>query len=335
MSKIKVLMVLGNTGRGGAQTFATNVLRIIDRNRFQIDFAVNDDRSNGYSQEIIALGSKIYVLPYFRIYNWHGYTSAWRRLLRENHYDIVHGNVSSSAYVYLNIAKEFGCTAIAHSHSSGYRGNFFERCVKRIFSYGVRFAAEYHFACTDFAAKRLFGKKFNLYDKYYLIPNAIIPEKFLFNNAVRQKIRKDYAFDEKTKIYGHVGSFTKPKNHFFLIDVFECIVYKKSDSVLLLLGEGELEQEVKRYVIGKGLEKNVLFLGNRGNINEYLMAMDAMIFPSFFEGVPITLVEAQASGLPVIASDTITDDVFLTDCIIRMSLNNSPDAWADRAVGLK
>ena len=330
MGKIQILMVLGNTGRGGAQTFAMNVLRMIDKEKYQVDFAVNEIRENGYTEEIYELGSKIHVIPFFKGYNWRSYIEAWRKLLTENHYDIIHGHVSSSASIYLKEAKRHGCSTIVHSHSAGYRGNNVEQAIKMVFTLGAKKYADYWFACSKPAAIRLFGKDYKSNPNYYDIPNAIVTDNYIFNPNVRQRIRRDLGIDDKTRLYGHVGSFTAPKNHDFLLEVFAAILKENQNAYLVLAGQGERKQDIELKIASLGIQDKVKMVGNVGNANEYMMAMDLMVFPSFFEGFPITVLEAQATGLPIILSDSITDEVNLTECVYPMSLNLSAEDWAQK-----
>lgn len=328
MRKTKVLMVLGNTGRGGAQTFAINVLRLINKQKYQIDFVANEIKENGYTQEIYNLGSKIHIIPFFNGYNWVSYVRAWDKLLKENYYDIVHGHVSSSASIYLKEARKFGCKTIVHSHSAGYRGNKFEQAVKKIFTLGAKKQADYWFACSKPAAERLFGYDYDKYEHYYDIPNAIIVEDYLFNEKIRNRIRKELGLSSEQKLYGHVGSFTSPKNHMFLIEIFMNILKNDSSSKLILAGDGELRSAIEAKVTELNIKESVYLLGNVGNVNEYMMAMDAMIFPSLFEGFPVAVLEAQAAGLPIALSNTITNEVYLTECVHPLSLDLAPEGWA-------
>lgn len=331
MEKIKVLMVLGNTGRGGAQTFAMNVLRNIDRDRFQVDFVVNEMRTNGYESEIMSMGSMIHVVPFYRVYNHFSYVNAWEKMLCKYHYDIVHGHVSSSASVYLNIAKKHGCKTIAHSHSAGYRGKGLQVFIKKLFTLGAKDKADYWFACSELAAIRMFGKDYKRFEHYYDMPNAILTERYRYDSNTRSSIRSKHAIPDDAKLFGHVGSFTAPKNHEFLFDVFSVISREDPSAKLILAGDGELADKIKEMIIKKDLSTKVILLGNVGNVNEYLMAMDALIFPSIFEGFPVTVIEAEAAGLYCVISDSITKEVYVTHCVKGMSLDCGSAAWARMA----
>lgn len=333
MDKVKILMVLNNPGRSGAQTYAVNVLRSIDRSRFQVDFLFSVDKENSYREEIESLGSNIYFIPQFKVVNYFNYVSAWNRLLKNNKYDIVHGHVSSSASIYLKIAKQHGCKTIAHSHSTGYRGNFFERIVKRVFTIGAKWYADYWFACSEEAAKRLFGRKLKNNSRFYLMPNSIDVNRFLFNSNIREEIRKKHGIEKESLVCGHVGSFSAPKNHKFLLNVFKIVLEKNKDSRLILVGDGYLRKEIERYAKELGVFDSIIFTGNVGNANEYMMAMDTMIFPSVFEGFGFSILEAQATGLYTLMSNAIPEDVVLTDIVKVLPLSAGALEWK-KAIGV-
>ena len=226
-------------------------------------------------------------------------------------------------------AKKFGCKTIAHSHSAGYRGNRFEQTVKRLFTIDAKKQADYWFACSKPAAVRLFGKDYLKYEHYYDIPNAIIAENYLFDDERRNKIRNELGVKPNQKLYGHVGSFTSPKNHDFLLEVFSKISSNDPGAMMVLCGEGERKNEIQDKIRSLDLTGKVILVGNISIVNEDMMAMDTMIFPSYFEGFPITVLEAQATGLPIVLSDTITDEVFLTDCVYPFSLSRKSEEWAE------
>lgn len=336
MNKIKILMVLGSTNMGGAQIFILNLLKNMDLSRFQVDFAVNfDENYGGIGTELKAMGCHIYKLPYFRVYNYIHFKRSWQLFLKEHQYDIVHGHSTNSASVYLKVAKKMGCITIAHCHSAGFRGNKLQQLFKIIFARKIRTAAEYWFACSDIAAQHLYGDGYKLYDKYYNIPNAIIANYYLYNNEVAKKIRTQFDIKEDVFLCGHVGSFTAPKNHAFLLKVFKEILQRVPNAKLICCGAGILQEQVKENALSMGILEHIIFTGVVKNVNEFMMAMDLLIFPSLFEGFPVTIIESEATGLPVLMSDIITDEVDLTDCIHRMSLDSSPADWANKACSIQ
>lgn len=328
--KIKILMVLGNTRMGGVQAFILNVLEHINLNKFQIDLAINFyAEKNGIENELKKYGCKIHLVPYFKVYNYMKFCKAWNDLLEKNHYDIVYAHSTNSASVFLKIAKEHNCKTIAHSHSAGYRGNKLEQFIKRLFVKNVGKVSDYWFACSDIAAERLYGKDYKRYPHYYSIPNAINAAKYKFDVDIRNKIRKDLGVDDSTFLCGHVGTFSAPKNHRFLMEIFSEVKKKRLDSKLVCCGAGALMPRIKNYAKDLGIIDDVIFAGVVNNSNEYMMAMDVFIFPSLFEGFPVSILEAQSTGLPVVMSDVITKEVDLSDLICRMSLQQSAFVWAE------
>ena len=333
--KIKILMVLGNTGMGGAQAFVLNLINNLDLNKFQVDLAVDTEKPNGIGEALRSLGCEIYILPYFKVYNYPSYVKAWHNFFRTHPYDIVHAHSTNSASVYLRIAKKYGSATIAHSHSAGYRGNVIQRWVKKYYAHKVRGVADYWFACSDKAAERLFGKEYKKNNNYYDIPNAINVENFLFSKEKAQNVRKELGVKDDELLCGHLGTFSGPKNHRFLIEIFSEVLKRNSKAHLVCCGQGTLMPSVKEKAKQFGILDKIQFPGVVMNANEYMMAMDVFIFPSLFEGFPISVVEAEASGLPIVMSDVITKEVDLTDLIHRHSLNEDPTEWARTINGLK
>lgn len=331
---IKVLMVLDSLGRGGSQAYVMNILRNIDRNQFQVDFVESHLLNGGYDEEVKELGSKVWTLPRFKVYNILSYYKSWRNFLSTGEYDIVHGHTSNSAGVYLRIAKKNGSKTIVHSHSAGYRGNFIEKIVKRVFAKSAKSAADLWFSCSDLASKRLYGPDYKDSPKHYTLPNAICVSDYYFDKGIRDKIRKCYNINSDVKLYGHIGSFTSPKNHKFLLLVFEKISQLDSNAKLMLCGDGPLRQEIKEQISSLGLEDKIIMTGVVSMIHRYFMAMDVMLFPSLFEGLPISVVEAQATGLPVLHSDVITKDVDITNLVTTLNLDAGFEIWAQKAITL-
>ncbi len=328
-------MVLASTNIGGAEMFVLNLIKNIDMNRFQVDVVVNfEETSNGIRKELESLGCKIFFLPYFKAYNYFGFVYAWKKFLNTHHYDIIHGHATNSASVYLKVAKEMGCATIAHCHSAGFRGNVLQKLLKSLFVKNLVNVADYWFACSEKAAIHLYGERFRDYGNYYTIPNAINVEKYLYNDLTAKKIRKSIGVSDDEFLCGHVGSFTTPKNHLFLLDVFKEVLKLKPKAKLVCCGSGELIYKIQDKARILGVLDRIIFTGVVKNINEYLMAMDIFIFPSVFEGFPISVIEAEASGLPIVMSEVISKEVDITDCVHRHSLEDSCSLWAKTICGI-
>lgn len=324
-------MVLGNTKMGGTQAFILNVLRNIDLNKFQIDIAINfeDNANQGIGDMLREMGCKIFFWPYFKVYNFYQFKTFWKKFLAEHHYDIVHGHSTNSASLYLKYAKEAGCVTIAHCHSTGYRGNWYQQMLKHYFAQKVGKVADYWFACSEKAAKQLYGEAYKSYNHYYVIPNAINAENYIYNEEIAKSIRKEIGVDDKAFLCGHVGTFSVPKNHSFLIDIFAEVLNRKPNARLVCCGAGNLMSAVKEKARNLGILDKIIFPGVVKNCHEFLMSMDVLVFPSLFEGFPVSVIEAEATGLPVIMSDVITKEVDMTNIVHRHSLNDSPAEWAE------
>lgn len=331
----KILMVLNSTSRGGAEAFVLNVCRSIDREKYQIDIAITENRLGGFDKDFEAAGCRIFSLERFRILNYFAYVRCWNKFLATYHYDIIHGNVTSPAVIYLRIAHKYGCATILHSHSAGYRGGGMTQSVKKIFTKKAYKHADLWFACGEEAAQRVYGDRYKNCSRYYFIPNAIDVKRYRFDANVRKQIRDKYALGQESFVIGHVGSFTTPKNHKFLLQVFAELKKHRPQSKLLLVGDGRLRDEIESQIDALNIKNDVVLSGSVSNVNEVLMSMDVMVFPSLFEGLPVSLVEAQASGLPVFMSDSITQDVVITNLIRRISLESSISVWCDEILSEK
>lgn len=331
---IRILHVFGRLDRGGAETMVMNLYRNIDRNNVQFDFIIHTEDKCDYEDEIKLLGGKIYRIPRYTGKNHFQYKKVWNAFF-QNHseYKIIHGHVRSTAAIYLRIAKKYGLITIAHSHSTS-SGIGFSAIIKNILQYPVRYIADYLFACSNESGEWLFGKKACRNDNFFILNNAIDVKKFEFNEHTRARKRKELQIEKKFVI-GHVGRFIKAKNHVFLIDIFKAVHDRNKDSVLLIVGDGELRQSIAKKVTEIGLNDSVIFTGIRNDIPELLQVMDVFVFPSLFEGLPVTLIEAQASGLPCVVSHTITREVMITPFIQFVSLKKSEDEWADIIYSMK
>ena len=327
---IRVLQVFGCMNRGGAESMIMELYRHIDRSRIQFDFVVHTTEKCAYDDEILSLGGRIFSVPSFTVKNAFLYKKAWKKLLTTHEeWRIVHGHVRSTASIYLPIAQEYHRYTIAHSHSIS-SGKGFSSIIKK--KQKKRIKADYYMACSNAAGKWLFGDKIVNSDNYHVLPNAIDVSKYKYNEDIRKKVRQEYSCEDAILI-GHVGSFYDVKNHSYLIKVFTCIKEKESDAKLMLVGGGYLLQEIKNQVKELGIEDSVIFTGVKSNVNELLQAMDVFVFPSKYEGLGISVVEAQATGLPAVISDRVPKEAILTDDLVTiMNLEDSPVIWADQII---
>lgn len=326
---IRVLHVLGGLSLGGAESRIMDLYRNIDREKIQFDFLVHSAAEEHFDKEVLALGGRIYRVPRFKVYNWFGYKKTLKQFFSAHkEFRAVHGHMTSTASIYLPIAKKEGIPiTIAHSRSAGVSGGL-KGVVTKWLRKSLKYKTDYCLACSKEAGEAVYGKKWIQKGKVEVIPNAIAAEKYVYDENVRNDCRAELGLTDKLVI-GHVGSLREPKNHTFLIQVFAKIREKRQDAVLLLLGEGALMDGVKQQVAEAGLEDSVKFLGNKADVSPYYQAMDFLVFPSLYEGLPGTVIEAQTAGLRCLISDTITDEVRITDLVESYSLDKTAAEWAD------
>lgn len=330
MDKVRVLQVVTFMNRGGLESMLMNYYRNIDRSKIQFDFLEHREGKHDFTDEILSLGGKIYTVPAVNPLNTNGYLSALDEFFKQhNEYKIIHSHLDCMSTYPLKYAKKHGIPVrIAHSHNTNQEKDW--KYLMKMYSRSqMQKYATNLFSCGKDAGQWLYCNS-----KFQILNNAIDAEKFIYNSDVSFKTKQSLDLLGKFVI-GHIGRFNKQKNHEFLIDIFEKIHIKDNNSILLLVGVGELEEKIKLKVQNLGLTKSVKFLGLRNDIVTLLQAMDLFLFPSLFEGLPVTIVEAQASGLPCIVSDNITTEVKITNCLEYLSLNDDADIWAEKILNYK
>lgn len=328
---VRILHVLGGLNRGGAETMVMNIYRSIDHNKFQFDFIIHNNTEKDYRDEIEMLGGRIYVFPEFKGYNFIMYRNKWDRFLDEHpEYSIVHSHVRSYASIFFPIVKRHGLKTIIHSHSTS-NGFGIKSVIKKILQKPLAKQANYLFACSNMSGEWLFGKKAVKKSNYYLVKNSIDANKYRFNIGVRKKYREELGIENKI-VFGHVGRLTEPKNHSYLLKVFKEILERLPNAVLIIVGDGELKDKIGEDIRKMKLQDYVYMLGTRNDIANILQSMDVFLFPSLWEGLPVTVLEAQAAGLPCIISDTITDEVKMSSDIVYLPIKNSVDLWVSSAL---
>lgn len=319
---IRVLHVVTYMGRGGLETMLMNYYRHIDRNKIQFDFLVHRNFKADYDDEIKFLGGRIYHLPRLNPFSPHYYTELNNFFKKHPEYKIIHVHQDCMSSIALKIAKRNGIPIrIAHSHTASQDKNF-KLLIKKHYMKSISKYATHLFACGKEAGDWMFSGH-----SYTIMNNAIDANAFIFAKEKREVIRDKLHLTNELVI-GHVGRFSPPKNHEFLIDIFNEIQKIDSNTKLLLIGTGDLEAKIKDKVKTLGLDKNVLFLGNRSDVNELMQAMDIFLFPSHYEGLPVTLVEAQASGLPIFKSDNVPEQCKITSNVYSLPLEDSASDWA-------
>lgn len=328
----RILQVIGIMNRGGAETMIMNFYRAIDRTKYQFDFLVFSDKTGDYDAEIEKLGGKIYRLPVFKIYNYFSFKKSVKKFFSEHHWEVIHGHIRSSASIYLEEAKKHGSYAIAHCHSTDGEC-FIIKTLYHMLTYRIRYVADYFMACSVEAGVAGFGKKVENSDRFMVLKNAINCGDYQYNEERHIALKKKFQLEDKFVI-GHVGRFVEVKNHDFLIDVFNEIQKNRSDAVLVLVGRGNLEKQIKEKAKKLGIDEKVKFMGLRSDIPDIMNLFDIFIFPSHYEGLGIVGIEAQAAGLPCVFSDNIPQEAIITDNVIKLSLNEKANTWAEAIINI-
>ncbi len=334
--KIVVLQVIGEMVMGGAESRIMDLLRHIDPEKVHYDFLVFNPKVQHYDKELEERGSHVYRLqPRFKIYNYFSFCKALNAFFAEHpEIDIVQGHMTSTAAIYLPIAKKHGvkCT-IAHARSAGVdpglKGTLTKWLRRDLYK-----KTDVCFACSPEAAVSVFGEQWYEAGKVRILPNAIDLAQYQSVSeeeaaAVKEKYGLQDAF-----VIGHVGRFHYAKNHEFLLEVFREILKQKKEARLLLVGDGDTLPMVKEKASQLGISDQVIFAGMQKDTAAYYRAMDLMVFPSHYEGLPGTVVEAQAAGVPVLMSDTVTNQVAVTPLVECMSLQKNSAEWARAAMAL-
>lgn len=333
--KVYVLQVISGLHAGGMESMIMNYLRNIDRNKIQMDFMVFSEESY-YDQEAESLGSRIYRITPRRENPFKNYMEISSFYKTHTEYKIVHIHQGITYFIPLNLAYKYNVPVrIIHSHGIDQR---FLKKYKYLHKYYSvphinRLATDY-FACSPHAAGQLFSENIIKNRQYYILNNAIDTDKFLYDDQRRAKTRRALALENRFVI-GHVGRFDFAKNHLFLIDIFHAITLKNPNTHLLLVGDGENFEQVKRKVDDYHLNDKVSFLGIRDDVADLMQAMDVFVLPSRFEGLPLAGIEAQAASLPCVFSDAVKEEVQVLDECAFLSLNLSFDAWADKILSFQ
>ena len=323
MTTTRVLQVVTHMECGGLESMLMNYYRHVDRKKIQFDFLVHRQERAAFDDEIESLGGKIYRLQ--RLVPWSkSYLAALNAFFDEHpEYKIIHVHQDCLSSVILKAANQHGVPVrIAHSHSANQDKNL-KYPIKLWFKRTIPEYATHLFACGKNAGDWMFGGA-----PYQIINNAIDAAAYAYDPAKRAEMRRQLGLTDEL-VVGHVGRFNQPKNHPFLLEIFTALLKKEANAVLLLVGGGEDMPKIQAKAQTLGIAERVRFLGVRSDVADLLQAMDIFVFPSLYEGLPVTMVEAQASGLPCIISDKVPPECILTDGLVDiMPLSEAPEAWA-------
>lgn len=329
---IKVLEVVGRMDRAGQETFLMNILRKADREKYDISFSVNTNYIGAYEEEIKKLDCQVYHNPFpADIRHLRRYIKSFRNILREKGpFDVVHCHTWLFGGFIMWAAKKEGVPVrIMHSHSTsdGYKSTIPRKIYQYIGKKLIKNNATCQVACGEDAYFALFDSKCD--DKSKILNNAVAVEQFNDGNFDIAAYRKELSVPENAKVVISVARFSDVKNHKKIVSAFYQYQLTHPEAVLLLVGEGELKESIMVQVSELCITDKVKFMGVRSDVNKLLMCSNVFIMPSKFEGLPVSLVEAQAAGVACVISDTITDEVNMDlGLITKVDIVASDLIWA-------
>jgi glycosyltransferase EpsF len=323
---IRVAQMMTDMNYGGVEMVVMNYYRHIDRNKVQFDFFALEGSTLPQREEIEKIGGRVYIVPKYT--HLSQYEKAIQKLFIDNDYKIVHCHMNTLGVFAMYGAKKANVpNRILHNHSTSGKGETKKNIMKYLLRPFAKLYSTEFCACSRYAGEWIYGER----TKFRVFNNAIDLDKYRYDEATRKELRTELGVEDKF-IIGHIGRFCYQKNHAFLIDIFAEVLKKNEDAVLLLIGEGELEDEVRLKVKSLEIEDNVLFLGRKADAYRYYQAMDLFLLPSRYEGLPVVGVEAQAAGLPCVISDVVTQEAKMLDSTVFVSENENVEKWAEIVV---
>ena len=328
---IRVLHVIGSLNYGGSQALVLSLLKEARKKGVVFDLIIDKDNELQLKHEFEKLGSKIYCLPELKWNNIFKYIKQWDDFFHKHpQYEIIHGQVRSTASIYLKIAKKNGLYTIIHSHSTT-AGKGIKAIIKKILQFFIKYVADYYLACSKESGIWLYGKKIVKNKNYKILNNGIDCYKYKYNEKVRKQFRDKLGITTKDFIIGHVGRFHWLKNQIFLIYILKEAKKINRNAKLILVGNtvDETYEKIKNTIKENDLEENVIIYGPTNDVSKIYNAMDCFVFPSIHEGLPISVVEAQTNGLKCYISDSISKEVIISDNIKYISLKQSAEEWAN------
>lgn len=328
----RILQITGSLEKHGTQTFIMNVFRRVNKDKLMFDFLVEHPTLNGFEEEAKSHGADIFILPFSRL----SFLKNYRKLNKffkekASEYDAVHYHSNSFCSLeVLFLAKKYGIKKIIlHCHNSNTEGTL-NRLLHKFYKTFLTGISTVWLACSDSAKLWGYGGT-KIFDKAKVIRNCIDFEKFAYNPDVRQIVRKEWDAEDEI-VFGTVGRLTKVKNQDFLIDVLLDLKNRGNESKLVLIGDGELRDDLEAKAKALGVANNVIFTGQRDDIGRLLNGIDVFVLPSLYEGFPFVAVEAQSNGLPCIFSTNISPEVILSDNSVMLPIENNSTEWADEIV---
>lgn len=321
----RIAVIMGKMHSGGKKNLVMEYYRHIDRSKIQFDFICDEDSNAIPTEEIESLGGRVYVVP--RYQNIIANIKAIEKICKENKYKIAHGYNGTMNIFGLYAAWHAGVPVRINESISMAHKSDKKTIIKNILKPFSRCFATHFMANGEACGKWQFGK---LYDegKVAIFKTVINADENKFQPELREKCRKEFGLEDSVVI-GHIGRLTVQKNTLFMIDIFAEILKIEEKAKLLLIGDGDLREEMLKKIDDLGIKESVLYLGRREDIKQFYNAMDAFLLPSLYEGLPVVGVEAECCGLPMFFSTEIPEESSpCSDLGVFVDLEKNYREWA-------
>ncbi len=319
---MKILHIVTRVDAGGISTFLSNYYQFLDRSSIQFDIiAIDTGIRQAYHDTFVSMGARVFYMPNPIVQRMFFLA----KLIRSEKYDVVHSHIELQSSVYLAVAAMCGVRGrVAHAHLSMARSGLTNSLLRAL----MNLVVSARVGASDLSIKAVFGECYA--KEAVVLYNAVDVDRFCFKQSVRATQREKLGL-ANSLVVGFVGRLSMQKNVFFLLEVFALLVKQKSNAILLLVGDGELRTEMEKRIELLNIGESVKFLSNRDDIPEMMMAMDMLLLPSLYEGLPLVLVEAQAAALKSLVSDQVTKLVHITEYIRYQSIDNA-QLWCDTII---
>lgn len=328
--KIRVAQIMGKLWAGGVENVVFNYYRQMDKSKVEFDFYIDDDSTVEPPEDLLDMGAHFYKIP--RYQNLPQYLKTLNKYFKENNYNVVHSHINTLSVFPLFVAWRAKVPIrIAHNHSI-LGGKEYKRNILKLFlrMFAKIFSTDY-FSCSEEAGKWMFGGRAFKKGKVFVVKNAIEFSKFRVSDKIRQQYKTKLGIKDNFVIC-HVGRFTYAKNHKFLLEIFDQFLNINGHAVLLLVGDGELHDDIVNEIDKLELQEHVILTGKVSNPEKYYSLANIVLIPSFYEGLSLATVESQIAGVPVIVSEAIPDEAIISDSVMKMSLSEPAEKWAQNAL---
>lgn len=330
----RLLCILSSLDAGGAETFMMKIFRSLPE-EYKIDFIVSAN-TGFYEKEVLKLGGRIHRVP-LRTKHPLSTFKAIYDVVKKNKYTHVLKLCDTPIGIYDLLAAKFGGAKVlcVRSCNAGTSTSKLGKVINDFLRPFFNSITDVKIAPSCLAAEFTFGKSEVEKENVHFIHNGVDLNIYRYSEEARSNIRREFNIADNQLVVGHIGRFNQQKNHKFLIEVFATLLQKVPDAILMLVGQGEKRAEIEQQIAELGISKSVIFAGVRSDVPALLSAMDVFVFPSLYEGMPNTVIEAQATGLPCVIADTITKEAGITDLVKYLSLSFRKEQWVNEILNVK